>query len=488
MMRSLFSGVSGLKVHQTKMDVLGNNISNVNTIGFKGSSVTFSDMLYQKSSSASGPNVASGTSGTNAKQVGLGANLAAISTQMSTGGSQRTDNALDVMIEGSGFFVVSNGTENFFTKAGAFTTDAAGTLCSTSGLTVMGWQVDPADPSKVVQNTVSPLRVMAPENLNVPPEGTTEVYFHGNLDYKDTSLTSTTGKITTMDFYDNLGQKYMVKMKVTQPDPLAYNQYKVAVTDILDATGQSIFIQKIVEEDGTITVGPSTVTSFDFGAEGENYTVDLVENETTGEMEVTIDMEGVDLVFDIATGKFVSVGAEGENAKSVIFRVVAEDEENSPYPAINVDFSPMTMYESSGSSSMASEKGTLSDGVGAGKTAGTMTDMSIDESGRIFGVYDNGDTMLLGQIAVATFPNPAGLEFRGNNLFQTSLNSGEFNGIGEDISISGGKMNTGIVEMSNVDLSTQFTEMITTQRGFQANSRIITTSDTLLEELINLKR
>ena len=117
-----------------------------------------------------------------------------------------------------------------------------------------------------------------------------------------------------------------------------------------------------------------------------------------------------------------------------------------------------------------------------------MTGMSVDESGRIYGTYDNGDNKLLGQIAVASFANPAGLEAVGNSLFQQTMNSGEFDGVGEDISTSGGKMKTGVLEMSNVDLSSEFTEMITTQRGFQANSRIITVSDTMLEELINLKR
>ncbi len=117
-----------------------------------------------------------------------------------------------------------------------------------------------------------------------------------------------------------------------------------------------------------------------------------------------------------------------------------------------------------------------------------MTGISVDTSGRIYGSYDNGDTKLLCQIAVASFANPAGLEAVGNNMFATTMNSGDFNGIGEDVSLSGGKMNTGVLEMSNVDLSSEFTQMITTQRGFQANSRIITVSDTLLEELINLKR
>lgn len=479
MMRSLFSGVSGLKVHQTKMDVIGNNISNVNTVGFKKSTVNFSDILYQKTSSASGPNANTGLAGVNAKQIGLGANVASITAAMKeSGGSQRTDNALDIMIEGESFFIVNNGVQNLFTRAGAFDVDANGTLCTSGGCKVMGWQVDPEDPNKTVQDTVSELRVMAPENMYVVPEATTNTYFTGNIDYKDTQLTSDAGKTTTMSFYDNLGQSYMAVMRVVQSEE-ATNMYSVSITDILDSKGDSIFVNKIVDEDGTVTYEASAITSFVFGGEDETHDATVEEDGS-----VTIDMEGINLQFDASTGRFVSVGEE-EGGKSVNFTVVSDP---SPFQMIDVDFSAMTMFQSSGASTISSERGALADGTGAGKPQGNMTGISIDQSGRIYGTYDNGDTKLLCQIAVASFPNAAGLEAVGNNMYATTMNSGEFNGIGEDIGISGGKMNTGVLEMSNVDLSTEFTQMITTQRGFQANSRIITTSDTLLEELINLKR
>ncbi len=177
MMRSMYSGVSGLKVHQTKMDVIGNNISNVNTVGFKASTVTFSDILYQTSSNASGPNANAGTAGINAKQIGLGANLSSITSQMAvSGGSQRTDNAFDIMIEGDGFFIVNNGQSNYFTKAGAFMVDAAGTLCTATGANVMGWQVDPNDPNKCVADTVSALTVMYHDNLYIQRHATNDMY------------------------------------------------------------------------------------------------------------------------------------------------------------------------------------------------------------------------------------------------------------------------------------------------------------------------
>ena len=157
------------------------------------------------------------------------------------------------------------------------------------------------------------------------------------------------------------------------------------------------------------------------------------------------------------------------------------------FEEISIDFSQLTMFASSGSSNLESTMGDVN-GLGKGKKAGNMSGVSIDDSGRIYGSYDNGDLKLLGQIAVAKFANAAGLEAVGNSMFKETQNSGRFDGIGQDPKTGGGSLSTGVLEMSNVDLSAQFTDMITTQRGFQANSRIITTSDTLLEELINLKR
>ena len=483
MMRSLYSGVSGLKVHQTKMDVIGNNIANVNTVGFKSSQVNFSDILYQTTSNASGPNAEAHTAGINAKQIGLGSTVAAVSTTVTvSGGSQRTDNALDIMIEGDQFFIVNNGQQNFFTKAGAFTVDASGLLCNSGGCKVMGWQVDPNDPDKCVHDTVSDLRVRSAENMQVPPEATTDVTFTGNIDYKDTQLRSDTGKTTTMSFYDKLGQSYMAVLNITQPADAENNGvYAVRISDILDSTGQSIFVKANVDDSNNVTYDASAITSFTFG--GQDVSVSEIDPETG---KVTIESEGIQLKFNPANGKFISIGEE-EGAKTVPFQITGDDE-NSPFTEITCDFSAMTMYASSGSSTFAAQRGSLGEGYGAGKPKGNMTGLAVDSSGRIYGSYDNGDKKLLCQIAVAQFANPAGLEAAGNSLFSATMNSGEFNGIGEDISVAGGKMTTGVLEMSNVDLSTEFTSIITTQRGFQANSRIITTSDTLLEELINLKR
>lgn len=485
-MRSLFSGVSGLKVHQTRMDVIGNNISNVNTIGFKSSSVTFSDVFYQTTQSASGPNAATGTTGRNAMQIGLGSNVASITTSVgTTGASQRTDNPFDVMIEGDGFFIVNYGGSNFFTKAGSFGVDAFGTLCTPAGASVMGWQVDPMDPTKTVADMVSPLNIMSPENLYTAPEATTAAYVSGNIDSKDTQIAyNATGKMVNLGFYDNMGHSYKADLRVRQTSDEGTNVYTVDVMDIKDEHGKSIFVIEEVDDEGNVTYEPSGITRINFGDAQYNATVD----QTTGHVTLTAT-ESVLLTFNGSTGNFVSVGdGDTDSAnKSVSLSIVADGGGANPFSDIDVDFSKVTMYSNSGNSSLEANRGSLQ-GIGGGKKVGNMTGISIDASGKIYGKYDNGDSKLLGQIAVATFSNPAGLEAVGNSMFAATQNSGDFDGIGQDPTLGGGSLTTGVLEMSNVDLSAQFTDMITTQRGFQANSRIITTSDSLLEELINLKR
>ncbi len=503
MMRALYSGISGLKVHQTRMDVIGNNISNVNTIGFKSSNVTFADVLYQTSSNATGPNPESGRAGQNAMQIGLGANVSAITTTIdSVGGSQRTDNPFDIMIEGDGFFVVNNGDGNLFTRAGSFMVDANGTLCNASGYAVMGWQVDPNDPEKTVADNVSPLRIMSPDSQYSAPEATTAVHFSGNIDSADTSFDSETGKMTNFTFYDNLGRSYTANLKLEQvlaggddADERIENQYAVTIVDILDAEGKSILVS--YDEDADVYTAKEDIT-FSFG--GVKYEVKAEDEAGSGYQVVADEGSGVILTFDPTNGKFSQMVAENEPQtkeegydaekdplKSVTFELSIGGVETNPFENIDVDFSSLTMYAQSGTTKIEPTKGDI-EGYGAGRSAGTMKGVSVDNLGKIYGVYDNGTNRLLGQIVVATFSNPSGLEAVGGTLFATTQNSGEFDGIGETIDAAGGKFNNGVIEMSNVDLSVEFTNMITTQIGFQANSRIITTSDTLLEELINLKR
>ncbi|MCR5797213.1 MAG: flagellar hook-basal body complex protein [Eubacterium sp.] len=481
MMRSLWSGVSGLKVHQTKMDVIGNNISNVNTVGFRSSSVNFTDVFYQTTQSASGPNADTGAAGKNAVQIGLGSNVAAVSVNMSgTGATSRTDRGMDLMINGDAFFIVKSGTETYFTKSGCFDVDASGTLyCTTNGASVLGWGVD--ERNNIRKDTVDAIKLMSPENQNIDPQSTSAVTLSGNIDSKDPLVqydVNGDGYPIAMGFYDSLGNYYTAKLTTMKSNETTDTEYSLGVSDILDNNGVSILKQETLDEAGNKTY-VSTEQYVNFAGNDLSYTVDP-------DGTVTFDKSDALLTFNGATGAFVSVTGESEGKLNLKLNDGAAA--NNPFPVggIDIDFSALTMFAASGSSAINSERGDVN-GYNAGNSAGSINGFTINPDGKIYAVYDNGDDKLLGQIAVASFANPSGLEAVGNSLFAATLNSGEFDGIGKDISELG-SFSIGALEMSDVDLATEFTNMITTQRGFQANSRTITTSDSMLEELINLKR
>lgn len=451
MMRSLYSGVAGLKTHQTRMDVIGNNIANVNTTAYKSQSMTFSDLMYQTTQAASGANPTTGVGGTNARQIGLGAKTSAIKTAITTqGASQTTNDPFDIMITGDSFFVVNNGQNNYFTRDGSFYVDGAGNLVMTStGYNVMGWQVDPNDASAIKQDTVSALRVMTTENKTYPPEATKSARISGIIDKNDTNVNATAGKIMNLEFYDNQGYKYTAKLSVhsTKTD----GQFTVQLDDILDSKGKSVLADK---------------TKASLQQNNTNVTAPVLE-------------------FNTNNGSFKNVGTAGGTESTLTLHF-----DTGTFPSftdITIDFSKCSNLNNNGSSTVSPIRGDAK-GNGAGRKVGEMSGIEIQKDGMIYANYDNGCSRLLGQIAVATFANASGLAKEGDNLYSATQNSGDFDGIGKDITTGGGYMNTGVLEMSNVDLSSEFTEMITTQRGFQANSRIITVSDTLLEELTNLKR
>ncbi len=457
MMRSMYSGVSGLRTHQTKMDVIGNNIANVNTVGYKSQNITFQELLYQTTSPASGPDAATGRAGINARQIGLGVTTGAINTQIETAGaSQTTGNPFDIRITGDSFFIVNDGVSNYFTKAGAFYVDAGGNLAmTTNGYNVMGWAPDPNDPTIIKQDTVQPLRILAPQNLTVPPTPTTKATASGIIDKNNASLNSTSGAIYNLNFYDNLGYSYTAKFSIHVVDK-DLGQYTIRLDDILDSNGDSI--------------RPNDQTAItelvNFGQNGE-----------------------APLLYNPDNGEFISVG--GADTIMLAFNDQYTNPNNGAtlgnFEDVEIDFTTTNNYENGGTSTFGIDSGDLQNKE-AGKMMGNMIGVSISNNGEIYGTYDNGDKKLLGQIAVATFNNASGLQKEGENLYSETMNSGRFDGIGEVVTADGGSMTTGVLEMSNVDLSLEFTEMITTQRGFQANSRIITTSDSILEELVNLKR
>lgn len=553
MLRSMYSAVSGLKTHQTRMDVIGNNIANVNTVAFKSSSVTFSDILYQTTSNASGANATTGTGGVNAKQIGLGTTAAATKVSItSAGASETTGNPFDIRLtdkNSTNFFIVNNGSENVFTRSGSFYVDGSGNLCmSSTGYTVMGWQVDETT-GEIRKDTVSALRIMQEKNLTSAPEATTQATIAGVLDENDADVKSDAGKVMNLNFYDNLGYQYTAKfaIKATAKD----GEYTVELTSILDSNNKNItegFTQAQMKEIFGNTDTTSTIASYSTTLAGCGYTYDPATGELTkdgvpatvvqinkdgkladGSGKTIKDVFGVSdgnlkniqnsaqanntdyefkdvknadgthsyqvvkksatnlLKFNTEDGKFSSIG--GGTDKSVELNLNTTSlNANGNFQNITVDFSQCLNYNNSGKSTIGADAGAVDGTTGKGRKLGAMTGISIDTSGRIYGTYDNGNTELLGQIAVAQFSNASGLEKVGESCYRTTLNSGEFDGIGVEISADGSSMTTGELEMSNVDLSSEFTSMITTQRGFQANSRVITTSDTLLEELVNLKR
>lgn len=568
MMRSLYSGVAGLKTHQTRMDVIGNNIANVNTTAYKSSSMTFSELMSQTTQKASGANATTGVGGTNAKQIGLGVKAGAINTAITAQGSaQSTGNPFDIMITGDNFFVVSNGSENFFTRDGSFYVDGAGNLAMTStGYNVMGWGVDETT-GNIKQDTVTALRIMSAANMTYPPEATTKANISGILDENDKDVTSANGKTVNLNFFDARGYSYTAKFTFKQSGGDKTNEYSLELNKILDSTGKEIDISGITFgeqnleqtlssklslntdsykwDDATKTLQttatpPEKVAELDkifkngalitdkdkaeevqknldaiakaYGYEGS--TDEFLKLYTTGKAgQVTVQtmlenmsknmtgddilpkakneeltmtgrkFDGAKVVFDKDSGKLQSINNSTTNLSTTLnFPATMGNFSN-----ITIDLSECTNYDNKGTSTVGATSGDL-DGLGTGRRLGDMIGVSIQKDGMIYASYDNGMTKLLGQIATAAFANASGLEKEGDNLYSATLNSGEFDGIGVDITAGGGYMSTGQLEMSNVDLSSEFTEMITTQRGFQANSRIITVSDTLLEELTNLKR
>lgn len=500
MMRSLFSAVSGLKTHQTRMDVIGNNISNVNTEAFKASQVRFSEIMYQTTASASAGDGATGIGGVNAKQIGLGVSMASTMCNITgAGAAETTGNPFDLRLSDSqttNFFIVSDGTNTMFTRAGSFYVDGNGYLCmSSTGYTVQGWQVDPAT-GEIRKDTVSPLQVMSPENQTASPEATTQAYVSGILDKTDSNIAADGGYVMTLGFYDDLGYDYTAKFSVKQNKDTSGNDvagsYHIELTDIVDNKGVTILGRNA---DGT-AMSETELAAQKIQLFGENNKsgFDLQYDKNNG-VFTTIDESGTiafdalgNLTKDALTSKTLNLSTLVTGMSTDQPAGVIPNPQKSNFADITIDFSRSLNQYNGGTSTYKALKGTAADGDGAGKRVGKLTGLQVDQQGHIYGSYDNGNTVLLCQIAVAQFANASGLEKVGDNCYQTTLNSGDFDGIGVEINADGSKINSGELEMSNVDLSGQFTDMIVTQRGFQANSRVITVSDTLLEELINLKR
>ncbi|MBP1763168.1 MAG: flgE 2 [Firmicutes bacterium] len=421
-MRSLYSGVSGLRNHQTMMDVIGNNIANVNTIGFKSSSVSFKDVMSQTLENATAGNGSQG--GTNPVQVGLGMGVACINTIFSDGSLQPTGKATDLAIQGQGLFVLDSGNNSFlYTRNGNFDFDKQGKLLSADGKQVVGWIGNPVTGTDPDSNT----QVMG---ITVDLSGiggfaTTSIEYANNLSAGATVGNTAESAITV---YDSNGTEHRVSGTFTK---LA----SPGATAPATATSAWTFTPSATTEDGLPV--------------------------TAGIYEVDFD----------SNGKYVAPSA---TYPAFTFTPVT----GGALVSIVPDFSKITQY--GGDTTVVAN---TQNGLAAGELQGT----TIDSTGMVIGRYSNGLTRNLAQISIAMFPNVGGLTKIGDSMYIASSNSGNATMYVPGAQGSG-TLNAGSLEMSNVDLAQEFSNMIITQRGFQANSKIISTTDEMLQELANLKR
>ncbi|MBT2681359.1 flagellar hook-basal body complex protein [Bacillus sp. ISL-35] len=399
MLRSMYSGISGMKNFQTKLDVIGNNIANVNTYGFKKGRVTFKDTMNQTISGASAATQNKG--GKNPMQVGLGSTIASIDMIDTQSSLQTTGRALDLAISGDGYFVVKQGQSQMYTRAGNFYLDDNGTLVTGDGLKVQSLNNGVLEDITVNVNALLPAKV------------TTELEMKGNLP-KDAKGSSEL--LQQLKVVDNDGIEHVIDMTIS-PINASTGDWKLS------------FVDK------SLPVDPNN----------PNANIEEVDIKIP-----TDDIENADLLIN-------------KGGVATVFKVAI------PLENLTIDGGSLD-----------------ANAYPDGNTQGALESFNIGSTGEINGVFSNGLVLTLGQLALAKFSNPSGLSKVGNNTLQESVNSGTAN-----INVPGegrGSIAAGALEMSNVDLSEEFTEMITAQRGFQANTRIITTSDEILQELVNLKR
>ncbi|MFP5502880.1 MAG: flagellar hook protein FlgE [Candidatus Sericytochromatia bacterium] len=451
MLRALFSGVSGMKNHQTRIDVIGNNIANVNTTGFKSGRVNFADQVSQLALAASAPGGTGGDrGGVNPQQVGLGMLTASIDTVMTQGNLQTTGKITDLAIQGDGFFITSDGPNRYYTRAGNFDFDREGFLVNPSnGLKVMGWnaqqKIDAAgEPYYEIDHSAPIGNISVPAGAVIPPRRTTEIIMKGNLDERIPTVAPTQPGDplnyfdTSSEIYDSLGNQHFVTVRFTHVGPGEWTW------QIQPAPGQTIA--------NNAANPPQTLR---FGDDGL-----LIDQTATtppspgqyngGAVDISWTLDSTEVVTTTLTPNFGTQLAAGG----------------------------MTQFATASTAVVADQNG---------YTRGELVGITIDKSGTANGVFSNGRQQLLGQVALATFTNPGGLMKEGENTYIKTTNSGDaiirYAGQAE-----AGLITSGALEMSNVDLAQQFSDMIITQRGFQASSRVITTSDEVLQELINLKR
>jgi flagellar hook protein FlgE len=466
MMRSLFSGVSGLQNHQTRMDVIGNNLANINTTGFKRNRVNFQDIFYQQLQGAARPTDSLG--GVNPKEVGLGMSVASIDTIHIQGGFQTTGVGTDLAINGTGFFVLNDGQNLLYTRAGAFGVDVNGTLVNpANGMRVQGWMAEDIEGVQLLDVSRDVEDLIIPVGSKDPARATTVVNFACNLDKRmpeipdgatDRQIREGTWN-TSIKVYDSFGEEHTLRVSLTRVQGVN-NSWNAEVAVDPDAelpTNASIGLG--VDPPAP---GAATVFTINFNNDGTLLsTVDAAGNESGGIGEVIMN-----LAYDVQSA---TPGADGALVRQTFQLNLGN---------VGSTINSITQFAESSSSKAVKQDG---------YTMGYMDEFKIDGSGIITGIFTNGTTRTLGQIAMASFVNQGGLQKAGDNTYLVSTNSGP-----ADIGPSGiagkGKIQAGALEMSNVDMADQLTDMIITQRGFQVNSRTIQTADQLLQELLTLKR
>lgn len=416
MIQSMYNGASGVRAHQTQMDVIGNNIANINTAGFKSSLAEFKEALSRTLRNGTGGTEQSG--GSNPMQVGLGVQVGGITSDQSQGSLQFTGHTLDIAIEGNGFLALNDGEGQYYTRAGALNLDSTGNLVSNStGHRVMGWNTNPTSGMLDSTGALSPIQL--PSGQTSLARQTGKVAFAGNL---DATVDSGSNVTASYQIYDSLGAPHQITVTFTK-----------------SATpGEWTWIATTPDGTSDTADNPGTIT---FGTDGR-----------------------------------VQSGADGKTTLTLT------PNPNGANPTLNldIDFSTVTALAGPGASTV---NPTSQDGL----PPGTLMGFVIESNGVISGTFSNGMTQSLARIAMANFANPNGLLNMGGNVFAASPNSG-LPQIGSPDAGGRGRLTPGSLEMSNVDLTKEFTNMIVAQRGFQANSRVITVSDEMLQELISLKR
>ncbi|OPJ57092.1 flagellar hook protein FlgE [Alkalithermobacter paradoxus] len=503
MMRSMYSAISSLRAHQLKMDVIGNNIANVNTVAFKGSRVTFKETFNQTVKGAGGAQ--DGRGGTNPMQIGLGADVATVDIMHARGASERTDSPTDLMINGEGFFMVSddpNYLNRYYTRAGNFSIDTNGNLVTQDGYKVLGYM---ADESGYLKSNIEGIQIN--KSIVYPPQATKPtpnnpeedvVIFSGNLNnltrssvdlgatstvgtggtsvYKlDTTIVkgkaiyipndeykASIGRETTMEVFDDFGNIHRIKLVFTKKEvstgDIDNPPYTTWNVDAFYLHPDGNMLRNGVE---TITLDPNGNPIENEGIYGFSYGDKSSGAFSQGSFEITFNEKGLvtgnnKMTFKIGQGLTAGAGPL----------------------EFDINLGDLTQFANTSTAAATYIKG---------YKQGALSDFAIAPNGEIIGNFDNGQRRVLGRIAIANFTNPAGLQKTQSNMFTSTRNSG-MAVIGLPSTNGFADLNPGSLEMSNVDLGREFTNMITTQRGFQANSRVITTTDQMLEELVNLKR